>query len=256
MRSPSKESKRMHRMERFSNGRGLSLAADYFPGSRKGIVMAHGFTGDRHEWGRFTAFAEAFNDAGYSVLTFDFSGCGESDDDTITLAKQIDDLEHAIRHIRSKGAEEIGLFGHSLGALVCAYACTKDIVAMVWTAPVTQPTDIRGRYTQAQLRELEKKGYLTKRRKMGARRELRIDRQMLQDREKIDTEAVLARIKCPVCIIHGTRDESVPLADSYDAITRLPEGSKLIAIPDADHYYEPHLEKFVRTAAQWFSSHL
>lgn len=83
----------MERVE-FENSRGLTLVGDYLQAdSDAGIVMAHGFTGDRTEWDYFDQVAEYLNDSGYNVLKFDFSGSGESDDEPITIGNQVEDLK-------------------------------------------------------------------------------------------------------------------------------------------------------------------
>jgi hypothetical protein len=48
--------------------------------------------------------ARGLNEVGWSALAFDFSGWGERDDDSFTLAKPVDDLS---RSRRLHGAREI-----------------------------------------------------------------------------------------------------------------------------------------------------
>lgn len=84
----------------FLNSRGLELTGDlYKSDSTTGVVMSHGFTGDRTEWGYFDRIAEDLNEAGYNVFRFDFSGSGESGDNAITVEKEVDDLDSAIRYL-------------------------------------------------------------------------------------------------------------------------------------------------------------
>ena len=105
----------------FRNSRGLQLVGDLVPagaspvpgdptpaGDRALVVMAHGFASDRHSRGRFPRIAAALAGAGLASLAFDFAGCGESDDDVLTLDHQIDDLHAAIAHARSLGYERLG----------------------------------------------------------------------------------------------------------------------------------------------------
>lgn len=100
----------------FKNSRGLNLVGDlYTSGSNSVIVMCHGLAYDRSTNGRFDKAAEFFNKKGFNVFKFDFSGCGESDYDTLTTSKQIDDLENALKYVSNKGLRKIGLLGHSFG---------------------------------------------------------------------------------------------------------------------------------------------
>lgn len=49
--------------------------------------MTHGFTGNKEQFGKFKEIAENLNQAGFNALSFDFSGCGESGEDAITVKK-------------------------------------------------------------------------------------------------------------------------------------------------------------------------
>jgi len=248
-------------MERvnFKNFRGLNLVGDlYIADSDTTVIMSHGFTGDRHEWGKFDRVAESLNTAGYNVLTFDFSGSGESDDDSLTVDKQVDDLKCAIGFLKSKGLEKIALLGLSLGGLVSAKVWDNGISAMVFYAPVTNEKpeyDIK-RFTPEQRKELDEKGYIIYKRDKGIRKEIKIDRQMIIERKTLNQKEVLSRIKIPVLIIHGDSDEAVPIEDSKIGIKYLPEGSRLEIIGGDNHFDENHYMQYVAPTVSWLKEHL
>src|SRR3989344_4456231 len=122
----------------FKNIRSKNLVGNFYMANNdSGIIMLHGFTGDKSEHGRFDRIAKALHEIGYNVLAFDFSGCGESDDDTLTLEKQINDYYSALRWFKAKGISRIGVFGLSLGGLVALRGYTPEILTLVLTAPVT-----------------------------------------------------------------------------------------------------------------------
>ncbi|MBN1644698.1 alpha/beta hydrolase [Candidatus Woesearchaeota archaeon] len=247
-------------MERviFKNSRGLNLVGNLYSASSKTIIiMSHGFTGDKSEWGSFDKIAEALHKENYNVLAFDFSGSGESDDDSLTVDKEVDDLKSAIKYVKSRGFTKIGLFGHSLGGLVSLKNYNNDITTMVLTAPVTNKKENYGnkKFNSEQLKELEEKGYITKIRDKGIRRKIIIDKQMLKDRENVNQEELLKNIKCPVLIIHGDQDKSVPLEDSKNAMQYLSNESKLEIIPRATHGYD-FIDKFIEYTISWFTKYL
>ncbi len=92
----------------FRNSRGLNLVGNLFTSSLASIVvMAHGFMSDKSSRGRFGRIARSLNEVGYSALAFDFSGCGASDDESLTRAKLEDDLRCAIGYVRSRGFRHI-----------------------------------------------------------------------------------------------------------------------------------------------------
>src|SRR3989339_1702651 len=89
--------------------RGLNLIGDlYTADSDKIIIMSHGFNYDRHEKNnKFDKIATSLNKAGYNILTYDFSGSGESDDSPLTISNYTDDLKSVIEFVKNKGLKEI-----------------------------------------------------------------------------------------------------------------------------------------------------
>ena len=116
----------------FRNSRGLRLVGHlHETDGPTAVVMAHGFTGDKSMQGRFDRVAAAVHGEGHAVLAFDYAGCGESDDDRITVGKHVDDLRSAVAFVRGEGYERVGLYGQSLGARVCLQAYEPGIRTMV-----------------------------------------------------------------------------------------------------------------------------
>ena len=248
-------------MKRFVifNSRNKKLVCDhYITPSGAIIILVHGFTGDRHEEGRFDTFAQTFHGTGFNVITFDFGGSGESDDDSLTIQKETDDLLSIIQYVKSKGYNQIGLLGHSLGGLISLRCYSTDIKAMVLTAPVTAPVlyNWREKYLPDQVRECENKGYITFYKEKGIRKEIIIDKRILEEREEVNQAGLLENVDCPVLIIHGNKDVSVPYTDSVAAIKYLSADSKLEIINEAEHSYNAHLDMFTQLAASWFSVYL
>jgi len=243
----------------FKNSRNQSLVGHlYTSESESIIIMSHGFTGDKSELGRFDKVAESLNQTGYNVFTFDFSGCGESDDDTLTIDKQIDDLKYAIAFVKSKGYKKIGLFGYSLGGLLSLKCFTPEIITMVLWAPVTNKIKYTWdkRYSKKQLQELDEKGYITKTRDNGVRKTILIDNQMLKDREIVNQKDLLENIDCPILIIHGKEDASVPYTDSEEAMKLLSKDSKLELVDKADHGFYEYIDVIIKLSNDWFLNHL
>ena len=120
--------------------------------------MAHGFASERGSRGRFPAIAAALAAAGIASLAFDFAGCGESDDDVLTLDHQVDDLHPALAHARSLGYRRLALHGHSLGGGVCLAAAPPQVITIAATGAPTAAMhyDWRDYFTAAQMGELER----------------------------------------------------------------------------------------------------
>ncbi|MCH7568674.1 MAG: alpha/beta fold hydrolase [Nanoarchaeota archaeon] len=216
----------------FENSKGEKLAGVlHLPQEKTGkiIVMAHGFTSNKDR-PKSIEVATLLAENGFTALRFDFGGSGESYDTPIRIEYQVDDLKSAINFIKNKGYDKLGLIGGSLGGLISLSVYNEDVKAMVLFAPVTKgktPSE----YAEWK-KSIEEKGFVLKE-KDG--RVFNISRDYIKERESINQEELLSKVKCPVLIIHGTEDDDVPLEDSKDAMKYLPKGSKLEIIEGVGH---------------------
>ena len=243
----------------FKNSRNKKLVGNLFASRSKSIViLSHALANDKSERGKLDKVAKKLNESGFNVLAFDFSGCGESEDDTLTIGKEVDDLKSAIDFAKSKGYEKIGLFGHSTGCLVSLKSYTPEINSMVLWAPVTNKIRYQWnkKLSKEQLQELEEKGYFTRTRKNAIRTKYLIDKQMLIDRESVNQKELLQNILCPVLLIQGTEDESIPMEDSRNAIKLLSKDSQLKIVEGADHDFNNHIDIVVELSNKWFLKYL
>ena len=225
--------------------------------SKSIIILSHALANDKSERGKLDAVTDKLNDSGYNTLAFDSSGCGESDDDTLTIEKQVDDLKSAIEFVKSKGFEKIALFGHSIGGLVSLKAYSPEIKTMVLWSSVTNKVKYqwKDKLSKKQLKELKEKGYFTRTRKNAIREVYHIDKQMLQERESVNQKELLQNINCPVLIIQGTKDTSIPIEDSKNAMNLLPKGSQLEIVENADHDFTEHVREMVELTNNWFTNY-
>lgn len=249
-------------MERvtFKNTRNLTLVGNLYPSTSKSIIiMCHGFMSNKHSKGRFKRLAVAFNKSGYSALSFDFSGCGESDDDFLTVKKEVDDLKSAIQFVKSMGYEKIALYGHSLGSLICLKSYTPEIRTIVLSGALTDSMkyDWEEFFTKEQMQELEEEGYLIEYTPKEVRKKTLIDRRILKDFELINQEELLKNIDCPVLIIHGDNDEEERLLHkrSKAAMNFLSNDSKLEVIRRANHNFLKHFDIVIELATDWFNKY-
>ncbi len=250
----------MERVE-FKNSRNLTIVGNLYPSTSKSIIiMCHGFMSNKHSKGRFGRLATAFNKNSFSALTFDFSGCGESDDDILTIEKEVDDLKSAIIFVKSRGYKKIALYGHSLGTLICLKSYTPEIITMVLSGALTGSMKYNWNefFSKEQMQELEDKGYITEYTSEEVREKIIIDRKILEGFELINQKELLENVKCPVLLIHGNNDEEENLLykRSKAAITLLSNGSQLEVINGANHSFLEHFDIVIKLAVDWFKKHL
>ncbi|WP_282032788.1 alpha/beta hydrolase [Metabacillus indicus] len=243
------------------NSRGLTLIGHlYEADSRRLVIMCHGFTSDKSSRGRFDRFAAVFQTFGWNVLAFDFSGCGESDDDTLTMAKEKDDLQSVIEYAKQRGFQSIVLYGHSLGSRICLMCYSKEVSTMILTGASTGPHTYNwnDHFTAVQMRELQETGVITEQLSSGPRNKIIIDQQMLLDFEQGNQKELLSAVACPVLIIHGNADEEERMLaeTSKRGMKWLPQGSKLEVIDGASHSFMEHLNEVEKLAVEWLCQHL
>lgn len=243
----------------FENARALTLVGNFYASkSDKVIIMAHGYTNDKSSQGRFDRLASHLLENDFNVLVFDFSGCGESDSDILSVDKQVDDLKAAIAYVKSKGFSKIGLFGNSLGTLICLKAYEPNIKTMVLLGALTDAMkyDWKEHYSKDQLQALETKGYFTLVNQYN--RIIKIGKQILLDFELIDQKTLLSKVKCPVLIIHdnGDKEELALLNNSKKAMNMLPKTSQLIVIEGAKHGFHQEFNQVVDVTCQWILKYM
>ncbi len=239
----------------FQNSRGLNLVGVlHLPEGKTNaaIIISHGFAANKDR-PRLVALAETLSKNGFVALRFDFSGCGESDGDKITLKNQVDDLRSAINYMRKKGYTNIGLLGESLGALVSILACDNEIKTLVLWAPVTK-SKVPAMFQKEELRrELNERGFIIYQ-KDGKR--FIVPKEYLEERKSVNQREILSKIRIPVLIIHGNKDNVVPLEHSKEAMKFLPENSKLEIIKDANHKLDDKMDVVISLSVNWFKEHL
>jgi len=251
----------------FRNARNLRLVGLlHRAGTERIVVMAHGFCNDKSSQGRFDRIADALHREGLSVLRFDFAGCGESDDDTIAIGKEVEDLRAALQFARAAGYRRIALFGNSLGGTVCLRCAAPDVATMVLTGAGVGRTEVDPEfdwdayYSQEQMRDISEKGYLRDRVEGGWRAEVLVDRQMLLEYNAPDQADVLARVTCPVLLIHGDHpddeEELMLLERSQRGPKHLPPGSRVEVIAGAQHGFHDEIDRVIQLATGWFKERL
>lgn len=232
----------------------------YSAPSDRVLICAHGFAGEKTSKGRFTRLGEELSSRGYNVFSFDFAGCGESDDTLLTSAQQADDFRGAIAYATRRGMKRIALVGNSMGSYIALRVYTPDIETMLLLAALTGPTqyDWAAFYSPEQMSEWRTTGRVTMTRDEPYFRRTVVDGGLLDECGSFDQQALLRPVQCPVLIIHGDGDEEERklLAQSRKGIEMLPAGSRLVVLPGANHRMEGKLDEIVELAKEWFGQRM
>jgi fermentation-respiration switch protein FrsA (DUF1100 family) len=112
----------------FQSRTGVAIAATFFPGARRAvIVLSHGY-GDNQA--QMLPYAEFLHGAGYSVFTYDMRNRGRSGGEAVTLgALESLDLISAVDYLTTRADVDrgrIGALGLSLGGSTTLLAAAND----------------------------------------------------------------------------------------------------------------------------------
>lgn len=232
----------------FKNSRGLKLVGTLHKPDKetqKIVVLSHGFTSNKDRIS-IIKLSKRICEVGFAALRFDFGGSGESDFAPINIENLMDDLKFAIKTMKERGYTRIGLLGVSLGGLCSILVYNEEIKFLVLLAPVTEsktPTSLGERRA-----EMEERGFVSINRDG---REFRVEKEYLEFRESLNQKELLSGVNCPVLIIHGNKDEFVPLEHSKEALNYLPKESKLEVIEGANHKFTGYEEKVAEISSKW-----
>lgn len=219
------------------------------------VIMVHGFTSDKSSRGRFDYASLALKQKGLSTLAFDFAGCGESEDDVLTIARQIEDLRAVAASARSLGFNRFAIWANSLGTRVSLQADLSDVWAMVLTGAGTGSLsyDWNSYFSADQLAELDRSDRISIPLEDGPRAKIVIAREMLAEFCSMDQEAVLSRVSCPVLIVHGDADEEErALAEiSRRGLKYLPPESRMEILEGAAHGFIGYLDRIVSMGSEF-----
>ncbi|MPV37428.1 alpha/beta hydrolase family protein [Georgenia subflava] len=243
--------------------RGVTLAGTFEPGTGStAVLFAHGFLSDRHSSLRFDILASAYRTAGHATLQIDFSGCGASDDDVVTVAGEVEDLRSASAWLTEQGFGVQAIHAHSFGTLAALRAQPTDVVTMVLTGPLTGPMSYPWEeiFSPAQLDDLEAVGHarIPDDNEAAAREYSVISRQTLADYSLIDQAELLGAARVPVLLVHGESDanETELVTLSREGLPLLPDGSRLEIIDGAAHGMRDRIDVVAELALAWLAEHL
>ena len=218
------------------------------------VIICHGFSGDKYEWGRFTETATALSNVGYDSLLFDFSGSGENEREFITLSKQAKDLEDVYEWVKNQGYSNIAVIGLSFGGLTLLVANLPESKTKVFWAPGFY---LQKMFPSAMVKNLKKKPLKIP--TSGEFKPITIDNTFVEDLSSYDTNSYLEKLVTPTLIIQGTGDTTIGLDNTREAFKHLPQDDhhNLVEIDDAAHDFSgEHLEKFIEFTIQWLKKYL
>jgi alpha-beta hydrolase superfamily lysophospholipase len=222
----------------FDNGRGDRLSALLErPGDDRPAawaVFAHCFTCSKN-YKAVRHVSKALAAEGIAVLSFDFTGLGESEGEfhETSFGSNVDDLVAAAAFLASGYGSPTMLIGHSLGGAAALMAASR-IPSVVAVVTIAAPADLEhlAEVLEPARAEIEATGSAEI--VLGGRR-VRIGHTFLEDLADTEMKGVIASLGRALLVLHSPADTVVSI-DNASAIFRAARHPKsFIALDGADH---------------------
>jgi hypothetical protein len=219
-----------------------TLASPSAPLRTSVVLMVHGITSSRDEFGLFSGLAAHLAQERIQSFRFDFRchGINKQAMETLTLSGIVNDIEAAAAcAITQTKTSRIHAIGMSFGGGLSAYwAATtqKGVSSVVMMAPVIDyEEDVLGQHgllsngmiKESSQRLLQKQGFL----EIDG---IRYGPALLNELRLISGIEGIRRLQCSSLILHGDGDTIVPYASSKRFVELNPR-CKLINIAGTDH---------------------
>lgn len=248
----------MQQQIEFTNQFGEKLAGTFHLPSNEshcGIILGHCFTCSRHT-SILRDISYGLVGEGFKVLRFDFSGNGQSEGSfsESLYSKQIAEIKTAASFMSAQGALWLGLAGHSMGAMVALLAAAEmdEARAICTLAAKASPLDTTHFLSDSQRQEVQNAGRLHF---VSRGRNLELTEAFFADAEQYDLPSIMASLSQPLLVVHGDRDEIIPVENAYRLHRYKRVNAELAIIPGADHMFsqDEHSQEVAQKVAQWFN---
>lgn len=221
----------------FENDAGERLGGDlYWPADDPVafVLFAHCFTCTARAKSAVT-IARALGRAGFAVLTFDFTGLGDSGGDfaETTFASNVSDLVEAARFLESRHRGPAVLVGHSLGGTAALEAAREiDSCRAVVTIGAPATAAHVAHLFDERRAEIEAEGEALV---SIAERPFRLRKEFLDDLERHDTLGELRSLRRALLVMHSPADDVVPIEHAAELYQAALHPKSFVSLDDADH---------------------
>ena len=208
------------------------------------VLLGHGVTGNRSR-PVIALTAKELNQAGFSVLTFSFSGNGESEGDfrESCISKGVEDLKAVMDAV---GSKKIAYIGHSMGAAIGVLSAARDnrIRCLV---------SLAGMVDTRKFAETEFGGEIPEQSCMWEEESCPLSQAFMTDLCEIVGSVIKAtdRVKVPWLLLHGSVDDVVLPQDSEVVKERLGDRVDHFVIAGADHSFNNHRQQQLEEVVNW-----
>jgi pimeloyl-ACP methyl ester carboxylesterase len=201
------------------------------------LVVLHGWGGNAET---MLPLAGPLHRAGYALLFIDARSHGCSDMDTFSsMPRFAEDLDHALYWLKWQPGvdpERTGVIGHSVGGAAALLAASRrdDLAAVVCIAAFAHPRTVMRRLLAAWRVPYIPFGWYI----------LQYVQHVIGQRfDDIAPLNTIGRLRCPVLLVHGSEDATVPVAEAQALYARHRGAADRLLVVKGSHDSYEDLER-------------
>ncbi len=245
----------------FKNSEGQELSGKLeLPASGKPhnyALFAHCFTCSKN-LNAVRNIVNALTDSGFGVMSFDFTGLGESEGEfaDTNFSSNISDLVAASNFMASNYGAPTLMIGHSLGgAAVLVAASQIDSIKAVATIGAPSEASHVKHLIQSKEEEIEREGKAVV--DLGGRK-FTIKQQFVEDLKAHTVKGVLARMRKSLLVLHSPQDKTVGIENAAEIYTTAHHPKSFVSLDGADHLMTNKADSLYagRMIASWADRYL
>lgn len=205
------------------------------------ILYLHGFPGRLNKIGR--TFCRTLSVLGYLTMSFDFRGIAPSEgkfEDKL-LSREVEDIGAAIDFLHENyNFKRLFVIGASAGAVDATLYAHKDkrIHGLVLLSGISDLKTLAAHQLVAkQIEMCNDKGYVVYDLPGKWYHKKTMKKAFYDEFFTLDVQHSLHRFRRPILIVHGEKDEEVPVTEAYQLYETANEPKQLVIIPGADHTF-------------------
>jgi alpha-beta hydrolase superfamily lysophospholipase len=219
-------------------------------------VLSHGMLSGKNS-PKHIQLAEWLADRDVATLRFDFTSRYDSEGpvEEMTYTQGVEDLRAAVDVAREAfGPLPLGLYGSSMGGSVVLLYTARygGVDAIATIAAAARPAALwHDSLEQEGLERWKREGW-------WEFEGQRVPFSFYEDAARKDVIAAAARVRCPLLLVHGARDEIVPVAQAKELEAAAGGPTRLVILPEADHRFSrpEDLRQMLQEVTRWLADHL
>jgi len=222
----------------FDNGRGQRLAAILDrPVDDRPIataMLAHCFTCSK-SYKAVRHISRALAAEGFAVLSFDFTGLGESEGEFVetSFSSNVDDLVAAAAFLEESYGPPSVLIGHSLGGAAAIMAASR-IASSTAVVTIGSPADLDHLATMLEPARTEVDRSGSAEIVLGGRR-VSIGKALMDDLSEVKMHDAIADLDRALLVLHAPGDKVVGIRHASTIFTTAKHPKSFVSLDSADH---------------------